>query len=91
MNSNQFKQANVVGVINRANEMLESIRSLGVSRDSQEKLLAMMKVDAVAGDHYELASIALVEVELVEGWICNEDRSVERQPDGWAGGFTMGA
>lgn len=87
MNATQFKQSNVVGVINRANELLESIRSLGASTATQDSLLEMLKGDCMDGDFYEAAALALVECELIELRICYEDPQVPRMSDGWNGGF----
>lgn len=83
----QFKQTNLSGVLSRANEILAHLSALGVTPDSEDKMLTLMWIDMQVGDEWERAAIALAQVELFERRMRAEDPSVESYPEGWNGGI----
>jgi uncharacterized protein (DUF1778 family) len=82
-----FTQTNVVAVLERANEILHSLRALSDDVYQQQMFVDLLISKAEAGDEWERASLMLAKVELFEVAVRMEDISVEKFPADWNGGL----
>lgn len=87
----QFKQTNLRAVLERANELLYALGAMTHSHELQENIVTELMNKCETGDTWERAALSLVAVELFERIVREDDSSVEKFPEGWAGGIYVGA
>lgn len=83
----QFKQTNLVAVLDRADTILTALHELTNNHTGLERAHAALVAACEPGDDWERASLALVGVELMERRMRYEDPTVESFPANWNGGL----